>query len=141
MAGERERCLAAGCDDYRSKPIDRATLVAVARRYTRVDGTRTLPFPGDHDDVLVRLAATFAASLPQRMAAVQAAAVGRDLEALHTLAHQLKGAAGGYGFNEVTAAATTLDHAVKQGDEAAIATAVAALDAVCADIAAAREPS
>ena len=32
MAGEREKCLAVGCDDYASKPIDRALLLAVVRR-------------------------------------------------------------------------------------------------------------
>jgi signal transduction histidine kinase/ActR/RegA family two-component response regulator len=32
MAADRERCLAAGCDDYDSKPIDRARLLGVIRR-------------------------------------------------------------------------------------------------------------
>ncbi len=33
MAGEREKCLATGCDDYAAKPIDRATLLALVRRW------------------------------------------------------------------------------------------------------------
>ena len=32
MAGDREKCEAAGCDDYASKPIDRAKLVEVCQR-------------------------------------------------------------------------------------------------------------
>ena len=33
MHSERGRCLAAGCDDFATKPIDRDTLIAVVRRW------------------------------------------------------------------------------------------------------------
>lgn len=35
MSGEKERCRAAGCDDYLSKPIDFASLVDMVARYGR----------------------------------------------------------------------------------------------------------
>ncbi|GAB6167031.1 hypothetical protein JCM19992_30310 [Thermostilla marina] len=33
MAGEREKCIAAGCDEYATKPIDRVTLLNLVRKY------------------------------------------------------------------------------------------------------------
>jgi len=35
MQGERERCLAAGCDDFVCKPITRAALVDTVRRHAK----------------------------------------------------------------------------------------------------------
>jgi CheY-like chemotaxis protein len=35
MAGDRERCVAAGCDDYLAKPVNRTKLIAVTGRYAR----------------------------------------------------------------------------------------------------------
>jgi signal transduction histidine kinase/CheY-like chemotaxis protein len=37
MSGDREKCIAAGCSDYASKPIDRATLLGVCDKWLKAE--------------------------------------------------------------------------------------------------------
>lgn len=46
MKGDEEKCLAAGCDDYFTKPINRSKLEALVRKYLCRDLTHN---PGIHD--------------------------------------------------------------------------------------------
>jgi CheY-like chemotaxis protein len=36
MAEDRAKCIEAGCDDYATKPIDRAKLVETLRRWVQI---------------------------------------------------------------------------------------------------------
>jgi PAS domain S-box-containing protein len=129
MGGERERCLAAGCDDYLSKPIDRAELYAAVDRYLpgRRAQSAVAPAPrrgmlystmaGDPD--MAPLIERFVESLPVRVSAMRDAAEREDTQALTRLVHQLKGAAGGYGFALITDATAQLERALRADPRAA----------------------
>lgn len=60
------------------------------------------------------LVAMFIEELPDKVRAIERLSESRDLDLLRRLAHQLKGASGGYGFPTVGAAAGTLEGTLDQ---------------------------
>jgi HPt (histidine-containing phosphotransfer) domain-containing protein len=70
----------------------------------------------EDDPDMLEIVREFAAELPDRVADLEGKLEAGRLRELQTLAHQLKGAGGGYGFAQVTDAAGVLEQALK--DEA-----------------------
>lgn len=77
-------------------------------------------FAGDEDFAVIL--DPYLAGLPAKRAAVSAAAaeLPANREPLQALAHQIKGAAGGYGFPQVTEAAAALLAACREGTDDAV---------------------
>ena len=140
MAEDRQRCLDAGCDDYASKPIDRAALLATLARWLPdtpdifpivSDGASDEPvmvMSGAPDQLVSELAndpdladivRAFARALPERAAALAAAVRAENDTETTRLAHQLKGAAGSYGFPVVSTLARTLEVHTRAADREA----------------------
>jgi len=57
----------------------------------------------------------FVAHMTQRIAALDKAIATNDVASLSILAHQLKGACGSYGFDQITPLADRLEKALKEG--------------------------
>jgi CheY-like chemotaxis protein len=119
MRSERERCLSAGCDDFASKPIDAASLIAIVRRHAGVrrsgaGGESSVPvvstFEGNAE--LMALRDRFVAGLPMRVCAMERGLEAGDLAVVAKLAHQLKGTGGGYGFAPISEAAASLEASI-----------------------------
>ena len=66
----------------------------------------------EDDPDMLEIVREFAAELPDRIADLEQKLEGGCLQELQTLAHQLKGAGGGYGFTPVTDAAAALEQAL-----------------------------
>ena len=66
---------------------------------------------------MMEIVREFVSELPDRVAALEACVESGDMAKLQTLAHQLKGAGGGYGFPQITEAAARLESDLKGGAE------------------------
>jgi HPt (histidine-containing phosphotransfer) domain-containing protein len=109
MKGDRERCLAAGMDDYVSKPIHAEDLYAALARWSpaapqrdeapmtemcELDGARALKRAGGDPGLLRELITAFFDDLPRNLAEIDRAMVSRDGPALERSAHRLRSAVG-----------------------------------------------
>ena len=68
------------------------------------------------DDDMLELVEMFVEELPDKITAIEKAIGEQDLAMLATLAHQLKGSAGGYGFPSITDSATKIEHGAKASE-------------------------
>ena len=138
LSGDRDRCLAAGCDEYLSKPIDVRLLEAVLARYLAPGHAADAAGPGNvilyemaSDPTLRALIANYAAALPRRISAIRAAFAAGDAGGMVAMAHQLKGSGGMYGYDSLSEVAGLLELAVNEGREPDLVSAlIDELDAI-----------
>ena len=145
MAEDRLKCLEAGCTEYLAKPISRAQLLRTLSRFlsgpsARADSQSTSPdnlssppappapavaassvVPAvrstlEHEPSIRKLLGKFISRLPERVATMQGLLREQSVEELRQAVHQLKGAAGGYGFPQVTEAAGRAEQKIRQSE-------------------------
>jgi PAS domain S-box-containing protein len=126
MAGDRERCLAAGMDDYVSKPLRKEDLLraleGACAQENKDAGDRALPYNReqllgrcDGDEELMReLVSIFHDDTPRTVQAIGQAVEKRDGPALAAQAHKLMSSLGAFGAGNARTLALRLE---KHGQE------------------------
>lgn len=131
MATDRDKCLAAGCDGYLTKPIRPEVLLREIARRTNSngdpvaveveDGEPKVADAGEGQSVFEgnpeyeELLESFRGVVGKRMDKIVGTFESGNGERLRALVHQMKGSAGCYGFMSLVAAATKCENRLRSG--------------------------
>jgi signal transduction histidine kinase/CheY-like chemotaxis protein/HPt (histidine-containing phosphotransfer) domain-containing protein len=115
MQADVDRCLAAGCDAFLSKPVVLTEFSEVVSRYLGVAEDPVPQIEPIVSDLLGEvpefddLVANFIGQLPALLEPIDQAWKDEDWQTLEAKAHDLKGVAGGYGFPQLTGVAGRIE--------------------------------
>ena len=133
LEGDRERCVAAGMDDYLAKPFRREQLLAMLRRYLRSEDVATPEPPtpeepsaatdfdrkaldnlrlierGGAPGLVVKVIETYIASARDLVESLGRSLAAGDLKELHRAAHTLKSSSANVGAMALSALAKQLE--------------------------------
>ena len=131
----REKCLAAGMDDYLSKPINEADLLARIQRW--LSGLETAPAvqasPSELEaeqlrESLRELIPDYLANRRNDLVTLATALENRDFRRAKIIGHGMKGSGGGYGFPAITEIGRILEKSANEEDAAGVAEQIAHLE-------------
>jgi HPt (histidine-containing phosphotransfer) domain-containing protein len=124
MAGDRERCLESGMDDYISKPLNAEKLFQLLESLTPgspadapvADLTRALGLVGGDEQLLHELIAVFLNDARDMLHDIEGAVITGDGLALESAAHRLKGSAANFCAAESMGLLQKLEDLGQRGD-------------------------
>ncbi len=126
MVGDREKCLASGCDDYISKPFKARELAEMITRHLQ-SRSRDAAVQSD-SSIINELMPELLEMLGEMLESLYACWQKKDLAGLQSLGHDIKGTAGMYGLSEISQLAAQLEKAAREHEYSAISALISQLD-------------
>jgi PAS domain S-box-containing protein len=125
LKGDQEKCMAAGCTAYLSKPIKQEALLQAIKdcsedtSLAESEGSRTRPIFVHADPKFADLIPGFLEHRRQNVIVMQDALDRGDFETVAMLGHGMRGAGGSYGFPAITDIGAALEQAATDIDREA----------------------
>ncbi|MDH5445052.1 MAG: response regulator [Gammaproteobacteria bacterium] len=123
MKEDEERCLAAGCDGFLAKPVQREQLYRTLKRYMqgeeRMSNESLVSTLFETDPDMVDMVKTFLNKFPDYLDQCKLAMEAENWEAMREVLHVLKGIGGSYGYPTITETAKEAESHLKVGDHGA----------------------
>jgi CheY-like chemotaxis protein len=123
LKGDREKCMAAGCTAFLTKPIKQEVLLQAIKEHSLAALASSIDVSRGIDPILLRAIPKFADRIPAYLqncrhnVTVMLDALDRvDFETVSSLGHQMRGSGGSYGFPAITDIGAALQEAGESAD-------------------------
>ena len=137
MKEDRDRCAKAGCDDFASKPINRALFIEILTRYlpSKAESiAETSPIVStliDDGPDFLKLVDMFVQRLPASLNKINDTLQQNQWPDLKALIHDLKGVGGGMGFPMITEISQTIEFQIAKQSFSEVTSSINELNSLC----------